>query len=86
MTAGKFVGKTLAQVQHLFDNLFEWGFTKLKQEGAKPREILTDDKYAGLKNIARQGADFLGTAGTEYYHEYERLKKEKRDKEQQKPS
>lgn len=88
----KLVGSTLAHIQSLADDVFHYGFRKLKQLGkddvvdadAAEKDPGTSSGVVGLvKGVAR----FLGDSGETYYDTYEKIKAKKaqRAEERHKP-
>lgn len=72
------IGSALAKVQLLVDDIFEFGFKKLKVFGKKspttlPPETLTEK----AADIAQKSAGFIGEVGSSYYEEYQKLKAKK---------
>ncbi|MDD5623810.1 MAG: hypothetical protein PHI23_03825 [Candidatus Peribacteraceae bacterium] len=69
-------GEACAQVQHITDLLFKWGFSRLRvlgkeQHQCPPRESKI---LCRLKKIGRTSVKLLGDFGTSYLEKYEDLK------------
>lgn len=75
------IGSTLAQLQTFMDDVFEFGFNKLKVFGAKKPAV---KKPETLKEQAAQfahtSAGFIGDVGAAYYATYQKLKAKKEKK------
>lgn len=70
------MGKGFAHLQDGFDQISAWGFNKLKKVDSAPKE----DEHEIVK-ASRKVGGFLGELGSEYYNEYERLKKDRQKKD-----
>lgn len=69
-------GKGIAHIQDGFDQAFDWGFKKLKKiEEIPPKE----NEHQAIK-ITKKIGGFIGELGSEYYKEYEKIKKERTSK------
>ena len=64
------LGRGLAVLQHSFDNLFKWGFTKMKKKAIKKEK-----NPSQFTQVLKKIGGFLGIMGEEYYKKYEELKK-----------
>lgn len=76
--ASRKIGTVLAKVQLLVDDVFEFGFKKLKIFGSKNKapknpETLTEK----AADFAQKSAGFVGEVGSSYYEEYQKLKAKK---------
>ncbi len=69
------LGKGCAHIQDGFDRIFAWGFGKLKDVDTIPKK----DEHTVIK-ASRKIGGFLGELGTEYYSEYEGIKKKRAKK------
>lgn len=72
------IGSVLAKLQLFVDDVFEFGFKKLKVFGTKnvaPKNPETIKEKAA--DFAQKSAGFVGDVGSSYYEEYQKLKAEK---------
>ncbi len=67
----RLVGSALAHVQSLADDVFHYGFRKLKQLGND------SEKRSDVASWAKGAARFLGDSGESYYATYEKIKAKK---------
>ncbi len=75
---GRRLGSGLAHVQHAVDNIFLWGFRKVRDLGAAKDSPRLARDHPALRRAARVGKgllSFLGEAGDAYYRKYAELKK-----------
>lgn len=79
-TWAELLGQGAAYVQNGMDRIAEWGFAQMKKASAQqPPKKKTTNKYVRMAKDAGIGAlHFLGTFGDEYYKQYEKLKKERK--------
>lgn len=68
------LGKGVAHIQDGMDQLATWGFKKLKEVDTKPKK---EDEHTVIK-ASRKVGGFLGEVGSEYYSEYENIKKKRK--------
>lgn len=84
--ASRKIGSFLARLQVFIDNVFEFGFKRLKAFGGKKR--LLPEKPETLKGkavgFAHKSASFIGDVGSAYYEKYQKLKAGKERKNQEK--
>lgn len=76
------IGSVLARFQVFVDNVFEFGFKKLKAYGGKKRPPLEKPETLKGKAVgfAHKSASFIGDVGSAYYEKYQKLKAVKEKK------
>ena len=67
----RLVGSALAHIQSLTDDVFHYGFRKLRQLGRDSEE------RSEVVSWAKGAVRFLGDSGESYYETYERIKAKK---------
>ncbi|MFC1615703.1 hypothetical protein ACFL21_01055 [Patescibacteria group bacterium] len=74
------VGKGLAHVQSVFDDVLSWSFRGLKKVAQKGKDPVKDDGTikAKLKKGFKKSAGFLGEIGDSFYRKYEDIKADKK--------
>ncbi len=83
-TFSKLVGSALAHVQSLADDVFHFGFKKLR-EISEEREVPVDQRgEVRLVSAVKKVASFLGDSGEAYYETYEGIKAKKAQRAQKK--
>lgn len=95
-TLSKLVGSALAHIQSLADDVFHFGFKKLREMS---EEKVDEEKEAeapakesdrvqcvedGLVTVVKKVASFLGDSGEAYYETYEGIKAKKAQRSQKK--
>lgn len=66
----RLIGIFLARLQHLLDLVFLWIFNFLKNKSSQPKK--SDNRVV---RTGKKVGKFIGDTGSEYYKEYEELKK-----------
>lgn len=72
------IGSILARLQAFIDDVFEFGFKKLKALGKKKPKIKDPESIKDQAvDIAHKSAEFIGDVGSSYYETYQKIKAEK---------
>ncbi len=75
------IGSILARLQVLVDDVFAYGFKKLKAVGAKKPAIKNPETFKDkATNFVHESAEFVGEVGSSYYETYQKLKASKKEK------
>lgn len=83
--AAQKMGKAFAHLQSLMDDVFAFGFKKIKEvgeDGTKSSKVSKKPKTLGQKGsvFLKKTARFFGQTGESFYKEYEVLKAKKSKK------
>lgn len=76
----KLLGSALAHVQSLADDVFHYGFKKLREASKETPQRAE----AGIVGAVKKIASFLGDSGESYYETYDGIKAKKAQRSQQK--
>lgn len=80
----KLLGSSLAHIQSLADDVFHYGFKKLKELGKDQpvvRGALEEEPHDHLVHFMKRVVRFLGDSGETYYDTYEKIKAKKAAKQ-----
>ncbi len=79
------IGSNFAVLQTYVDNVFEFGFKKLKTFGKESQPIENPETLKEqATELVHKSAGFIGDVGSSYYDTYQKLKAEKEEKNSEK--
>ena len=74
----RFLGASLAHLQHGFDRLGEWGFHTMREAASRQSKSEKPKTFVNrLKKLLRNTFGIIGDAGDAYYATYEGLKRKR---------